>query len=305
MDAMEKARRTRQAIIEKRQAEGQAKDSKRADQRARTLNGAILGVVFIVSALMFAAAAWSAGHLVASIPGVPTAYAWGAFSAVEGAWLACVLLIVRWQNDVNRMYQIGKAEALARKAYWGSLLLNFAHGFVLVGNVLGGALAGLALCIFPYAFKELFSVAVTNRVEELRHVGLGEVLTERYQLNALARFHEADTASGQPDTRPDARPDTDGHRTDAPDTRDGQADTERPAPALTGQDARTDAPDELSTVAATASGPADLVRTLSGHGVRLSDLVSEAVRLRPDMNADSIRRTVKRMQDRTETGQYL
>ncbi|WP_432063902.1 hypothetical protein [Streptomyces sp. C10-9-1] len=305
MDAMEKARRTRQAIIEKRQAEGQAKDSKRADQRARTLNGAILGVVFVVSALMFAAAAWSAGHLVASIPGVPTAYAWGAFSAVEGAWLACVLLIVRWQNDVNRMYQIGKAEALARKAYWGSLLLNFAHGFVLVGNVLGGALAGLALCIFPYAFKELFSVAVTNRVEELRHVGLGEVLAERYQLNALARFHEADTASGQPDSRTDARPDTDGQRTDAPDTRDGQADVATPAPALTGQDARTDTPDELSTVAATASGPADLVRTLSGHGVRLSDLVSEAVRLRPDMNADSIRRTVKRMQDRAETGQYL
>ncbi|MFD9118850.1 hypothetical protein [Streptomyces bottropensis] len=300
MDAMEKARRTRQAIIEKRQAESQAKDGKRADQRARTLNGAILGVVFIVSALMFAASAWSAGHLVSSIPGVPTAYAWGAFSAVEGAWLACVLLIVRWQNDVNRMYQIGKAEALARKAYWGSLLLNFAHGFVLVGNLLGGALAGLALCIFPYAFKELFSVAVTNRVEELRHVGLGDVLAERYQLSALARFHEADTTSSRPEQ---ASTEAEQPSTHVEHTEQGArpvlVKTEQPTstPLLTGHEHPSTAP-----------SMAELAREQLATGTSRPDVVANILQAIPTAKPDSVKAEVRRQAKKLEqdgTGQYL
>jgi hypothetical protein len=58
---------------------------------------------------------------------------------------------------------------------------------------------------------------------------------------------------------------------------------------------RPDSPDPLSAIASAASGPADLVKALAAHGVPVSALVSEAVRLRPDMVADSIRRTVKRI----------
>ena len=44
-----------------------------------------------------------------------------------------------------------------------------------------------------------------------------------------------------------------------------------------------------------------LVRALAAHGVPSELLVSEAVRLRPDMVADSIRRTAKRLGE----GPYL
>lgn len=67
--------------------------------------------------------------------------------------------------------------------------------------------------------------------------------------------------------------------------------TSAPQP-LTGEDTR---PDPLRKIADEASGPSDLVRTLAGHGVRNDDLVRTAVRLRPDLNADSIRRTAKRL----------
>lgn len=105
------------------------------------------------------------------------------------------------------------------------------------------------------------------------------------------------SVSAAPDTQdktPDARPDTSGQP-------DGDPDAERPTPTVSSTDTRPDSPDHLRQIASAASGPADLVRTLSAHGVPQPRLVSEAIRLRPDLNADSIRRTAKRLGE----GPYL
>lgn len=97
-----------------------------------------------------------------------------------------------------------------------------------------------------------------------------------------------------PDNPPDPRPDTFGQP-------DAEPDTAQATPPVSSTDTRPDTPDALKRIASAASGPADLVRTLSAHGVRQPDLVSEAIRLRPDMNPDSIRRTAKRLGE----GPYL
>lgn len=97
-----------------------------------------------------------------------------------------------------------------------------------------------------------------------------------------------------PDKTPDTHPDTSGYP-------DGDQDTDQPTPAVSSADTRPDSPDALRQIASAASGPADLVRTLSAHGVPKPDLVSEAIRLRPDLNPDSIRRTAKRLGE----GPYL
>ncbi|KOU97416.1 hypothetical protein ADK91_32820 [Streptomyces sp. XY511] len=302
MDAMEKARQTRRAIIEQRRHEAAAKVTEKATKRDRfKATGAtalINGVVFVVSALMFLAAAWSAGHLVASIPGVPPMYAWGAFSAVEGAWLACVLLMVKWQNDTDNLYRVNKAEALARKAYWGSLALNFAHGFVLTRSILTGALAGLALCIFPYAFKELFSVAITNRVEELRHVGLGDVLTERYQLSALARFHEADQDRAATSTEHE-HPEQPSTRAEHPEQ------PAHPVLARPEQQASTPPPTGREQRAATPS-MADLAREQLASGASRPDVVASILQAMPTAKPESVKAEVRRQAKKLESvGPYL
>jgi hypothetical protein len=110
-----------------------------------------------------------------------------------------------------------------------------------------------------------------------------------------------DSASGHPDTKPDTTPDTSGQPDSEADNPSGHED---PAPLLdpaTSADTRPDSPDPLSVLAEAASGPSDLVRSLAAHGVPKDDLVSEAVRLRPDIKADSIRRTAKRLGE----GPYL
>lgn len=108
---------------------------------------------------------------------------------------------------------------------------------------------------------------------------------------------EADTSpdmSGQPDNDPDG---SSGH----PDEPSGHEEAETEPKALASPDTRPDRPDPLSEIAKAASGPSDLVRSLATHGVPKDALVSEAVRLRPDMVADSIRRIAKRLGE----GPYL
>lgn len=102
------------------------------------------------------------------------------------------------------------------------------------------------------------------------------------------------TLPGTTDTAPDSRPQVSGQ----PDSGQDTAPDTHPA---TSTDTRPDTPDALQKIASAASGPADLVRTLSAHGVPKPRLVSEAIRLRPDMNPDSIRRTAKRLGE----GPYL
>lgn len=99
-----------------------------------------------------------------------------------------------------------------------------------------------------------------------------------------------DILSGRPDGHPDSRPDV-----------SGQDEQEIAPKALASTDERPDSPDALSEIAKKASGPADLVKALAAHGIPKDALVSEAIRLRPDMVADSIRRTAKRLGE----GPYL
>lgn len=96
--------------------------------------------------------------------------------------------------------------------------------------------------------------------------------------------------SAPSDNGPDSQPDTSGQ--------DGEPSGHN---AATSTDTRPDSPDVLSVIAQKASGPSDLVRSLAAHGVPKNALVSEAVRLRPDIKADSIRRTAKRLGE----GPYL
>jgi hypothetical protein len=109
------------------------------------------------------------------------------------------------------------------------------------------------------------------------------------------------SASGQSDTETDTTPDTSGQPDNEPDEASGHDEPESDTTPLTSPDTRPDSPDPLSVLADAAAGPSDLVRSLAAHGVPMNDLVSEAVRLRPDMVADSIRRTAKRLGE----GPYL
>ncbi|MGW0837519.1 DUF2637 domain-containing protein [Streptomyces prunicolor] len=110
-----------------------------------------------------------------------------------------------------------------------------------------------------------------------------------------------DTPSGRPDTEPDIIPDTSGHPDSEPDEAFGHDETPADPEPVISPDTRPDRPDPLSVLAEAASGPSDLVRSLAAHGIPKDALVSEAVRLRPDMVADSIRRTAKRLGE----GPYL
>lgn len=124
-----------------------------------------------------------------------------------------------------------------------------------------------------------------------------EVMRQDRMRDLRRRAPLALTVSVSPDTAdetPDGRPDTSGH----PDT---DQDTGHAPHAMSSKDIRPDKPDALQQLASAASGPADLVRTLSAHGVRQPDIITEAIRLRPDMNPDSIRRTAKRLGE----GPYL
>lgn len=126
--------------------------------------------------------------------------------------------------------------------------------------------------------------------------------TEWFELRAaLAEHLGMADVSGQPDTEADTAPDASGQPDNEADTASGHAETDAVTASLTGPDTRPDSPDPLSEIAKAASGPSDLVRSLATHGVPKDALVSEAVRLRPDMVADSIRRTAKRLGE----GPYL
>lgn len=124
--------------------------------------------------------------------------------------------------------------------------------------------------------------------------GFGEAAEQAVE---VAREARPDSTSG----RPDVKADTSGQSDNDTDEASGRDEPEPAATPLTSPDTRPDSPDPLSEIAKAAAGPAELVRSLATHGVPKDALVSEAVRLRPDMVADSIRRTVKRLGE----GPYL
>lgn len=107
--------------------------------------------------------------------------------------------------------------------------------------------------------------------------------------------------SAAPDSDLSGRPDASGQPDSEADAASGREGEASGPVALTRPDRRPDGEEALSKIAEAASGPSDLVRSLAAHGVPKDALVSEAVRLRPDMVADSIRRTAKRLGE----GPYL
>lgn len=144
-----------------------------------------------------------------------------------------------------------------------------------------------------------------ERTQHRRFAGLRVDDTEWFELRgALAEYlgyPAEDSVPGRPDTGTDTDLDTSGQPDSEPDTASGQGEASSDAEPVTSPDTHPDSPDPLSALAKAASGPADLVRSLATHGVPKDALVSEAVRLRPDMVADSIRRTAKRLGE----GPYL
>jgi hypothetical protein len=124
--------------------------------------------------------------------------------------------------------------------------------------------------------------------------------TEWFELRGALAEHlglpAEDTLSGLPDAETDTTPDTSGQPDKGPDTASGHDEPEPNSTALASPDTHPDSPDPLSVLAEAAAGPSDLVRSLAAYGIPQDALVSEAVRLRPDLVADSIRRTAKRLE---------
>ncbi|MFB7440228.1 DUF2637 domain-containing protein [Streptomyces mirabilis] len=145
------------------------------------------------------------------------------------------------------------------------------------------------------------ALAPVSGVLDIEHAPAFEAAANQ----AIDMVQEAeDTPPGHPDTETDTTPDTSGQPDNEPDTESGQDEPTPDAEPVTSPDTRPDSPDVLSAIASAASGPADLVKALAAQGVPASALVSEAVRLRPDMVADSIRRTAKRLQAAADGGPY-
>lgn len=142
---------------------------------------------------------------------------------------------------------------------------------------------------------------IQKRGELSRRTPLGITASSGQPSERAADQAIRDNASGRPDTAADTVQDTSGQRDSGPDSTSGHEDPTPPLDPATSTDTRPDSPDPLSALAEAASGPSDLVRSLAAHGVPRDVLVSEAVRLRPDMVADSIRRTAKRLGE----GPYL
>ncbi|MBB0243001.1 hypothetical protein FNQ90_02475 [Streptomyces alkaliphilus] len=311
MNGTEKARQTLRSMAEEQRAAKAAKAAKRAEVRGRTP----LALAYLMMAATFAVAAWSAYHLVAAIPGVPTLYAVLAFAAVEGAWVVCTVLMVMWQNDVAKLYRFNKANNLAKKIYWVSLALNFAHGFVLVGDVIGGALAGLVLCIFPYVFKELFGVTVANRVEELRHLGLGDVLAEQYKVSALARFHEHEQPPSRGEHHPEQLASSPEHT--ASSEHEHPSSPEQPArpllvpveqPASTPPVTGHEQPSKPLASASTAPSMAELARELLAQGASKDVAAARIQEAIPTAKAASVKAEIRRQARKLEqqaSGPYL
>lgn len=276
----------------------------------RDLDATVLRAVTVGTCLVVAGAvAWSTvsiGDLLSQA--APTWVSYLVAAVFDLAWIGC--LAVEWLARFDQ-----RRARLPKVAGWVALAVSmaaiFTHG-ALAGSMWVGVFGALVSAIA----KGMWFVVMRHQTCELDDETRQWVEAERSEVNgqrALAaitrqlnrtRAATADELAALDSGRMlvSARTDSvrtpDGRRTDTPDTVSGQPDTRIPAPALTGPDARTDTPDALSALAKEASGPADLVRTLSGHGVRLDEVATVAARLRPDMNADSIRRTAKRMQEK-------
>ncbi|MEU7416726.1 inorganic phosphate transporter [Streptomyces antibioticus] len=177
-----------------------------------------------------------------------------------------------------------------------SMAAIFAHGALLDKPWIGafGALVSALAKGLWWLLMFATSRRLDNDTQAWLTLELGEIHARRAEQNALAKVQRerekyaleqpADTVHTVVQDSPDV---VSGRPSATPDV---ALDASTPKP-VTSEDSR---PDPLRTIADQASGPSDLVRTLAGH-IHPDTLVDTAVRLRPDLKADSIRRTAKRL----------
>lgn len=260
-----------------------------------TLDEIILRVVAVATAIVvIGALIWST----VSVGGMlgKVAPAWAAYmiaGAFDLAWIIAMAIeyVLRFEPRRQRV-----PKAMGWLALFTSMAAIFTHG-ALLGRPWIGAFGALVSALAKGLWWLLMfatSRRLDNDTQAWLTLELGEIHARRAEQNALAKVNrerERYALDQTPDTVrtvvQDSPDDTSGRPSAHPDTVLG---TSAPKP-ITSEDTR---PDPLRKIADEASGPADLVRTLVGH-VHQDNLVRTAVRLRPDLNADSIRRTAKRL----------
>jgi hypothetical protein len=251
-----------------------------------TIGAIVWGTVAIGSMLSLLAPPWAA-YLVAGV--------------FDAGWAAC--LIAEWilRYDSTR-------SAAPRNAGIAMLVVSMAA--IIVHGALAGSwgwIVGIVGALVSAAAKGVWAIGMhTIRIKldpkyeaYLRTLQQQTGTEQALALGERDRLLTADRTVKLRLALESRRPDVPSVVQDGPDEKSGRPSaspdvvlgTSAPQP-ITSEDTR---PDPLRKIADQASGPSDLVRTLAGHGVRNDDLVKTAVRLRPDLNADSIRRTAKRL----------
>jgi len=270
-------------------------------------------VLMVVAALAVVSSAWAIGDL-AVLLGWPGWISWPGAAIIDLFWIACHIKAWSLRYDEDAAAPALKTGALLLKA---SVVANAAHAFVMLFGGRPGwqvAMACVVMAALPVAGKVAMKLTMPDHPVNLNSDDLKALQAKRARLHSqiataemrldLVRAEKRIARLTGTDACADDKPDAPG-RTDA---QVGPVRTQvgrpEPAPALTGQDARTDTPDPLAELVAAASGPSEILRTLAGHGVQASDLVDTALRLRPDQKRDSLRRTLGKLQD-SGTGQYL
>ncbi|MDX3835619.1 MFS transporter [Streptomyces europaeiscabiei] len=253
---------------------------------AMTIGAIIWGTVAIGSMLALLAPPWAA-YLVAGV--------------FDAGWAAC--LIAEWLLR----YDSKRAE---RPRNAGVALLVVSMAAIIVHGALSGPwgwIVGIVGALVSAAAKGIWAIGMhTIRIKlDPKHEAYLRTLQQRSGTEQALALGERDRLLTEDRTvalklaLEARRPSVPSVVQDSPDEASGRPSaspdavlgTSAPQP-ITSEDTR---PDPLRKIADEASGPSDLVRTLAGHGVRNDDLVKTAVRLRPDLNADSIRRTAKRL----------
>jgi hypothetical protein len=269
-----------------------AKHQKATERRRNAIDTAILGTVPVLAVAVAFASGWSLYDLGRHFH-MPSWAAWAVFALIDVVWFQSAVVVIKNQRSPHRAIE---AHRRMQGMFRVSVAANFAHGLILFGLTFNGFVAGAVFALFPIGFKVAFANAFPDFVKRARQAGYGGELADAFHTEVLmtimagvdqakAELAAASTVHAAVQDSPDA---TSGHPPAHPDVVLGAS----APPPITSEDTR---PDPLRKIADEASGPSDLVRTLAGHGIRNDDLVKTAVRLRPDLNADSIRRTAKRL----------
>lgn len=252
------------------------------------------GVGAVTAIVVTGALIWSTVSVGAMLGNV--APPWAAYMIAgifDLAWIVAMAIeyVLRFEPRRQKV-----PKAIGWLALATSMAAIYTHGALLDMPWIGafGALVSALAKGMWWLFMFATNRRLDNDTQAWLTLELGEIYARRAEQNALAKVQRErekyaleqpadavhtvvrdspDASSGRPSTGPDA-----------------VLGTSAPQP-LTGDDIR---PDPLRKIADEAAGPSDLVRTLVGH-VHPDTLVDTAVRLRPDLKADSIRKAASRL----------